>query len=194
MNRSHNPRILVGLLVGALLTAPLIAIFYAAWRLIGLPFVPYDVFDLMARVLPGRVITFGIDTMVTVIRRLNVGPTSVVAKAAEHAQAIGGFFISGCHSGRRSVRYLAHGGRASSISISVSRWVPFSASRSALISLHLSQTATTPPIVSGLWIVGVFLLWGMAFAWAYRRLASAGIAGAASTEPPATTTSAEGDR
>src|SRR5918996_5700013 len=95
MTRSHKPRIVAGLLVGALLTAPLIAVLYAAWGLIGLPFVPYDTFDLMARVLPGRVITFGIDMMVTVIRTLDIGPTSVVAKAAEHALAIGGLFITG---------------------------------------------------------------------------------------------------
>ena len=49
MTRSHKPRIVAGLLVGALLTAPLIAVLYAAWGLIGLPFVPYDMFDLMAR-------------------------------------------------------------------------------------------------------------------------------------------------
>src|SRR6266850_4566395 len=95
MARSHKPRIVAGLLVGALLTAPLIAVLYAAWGLMGLPFGPYDMFDLMARVLPGRVITSGIDMMVTVIRTLDIGPTSVVAKAAEHALAIGGPCITG---------------------------------------------------------------------------------------------------
>ena len=99
MARAHKPRIVAGLLVGALLTAPLIAVLYAAWGLIGLPFVPYDMFDLMARVLPGRVITSGIDMMVTVIRTLDIGPTSVVAKAAEHALAIGGLFITGVIAG-----------------------------------------------------------------------------------------------
>ena len=53
----------------------------------------------MARVLPGRVITFGIDMMVTVIRTLDIGPTSVVAKAAEHALATGGLFITGVIAG-----------------------------------------------------------------------------------------------
>ena len=108
MARSHQPRIVAGLLVGALLTAPLIAVLYAAWGLIGLPFVPYDMFDLMARVLPGRVITSGIDMVVTIIRTLDIGPTSVVAKAAEHAFATGGLFpdrtvllrLDGCGVGR----------------------------------------------------------------------------------------------
>lgn len=99
MFKALQPRIVAGLLVGALLTAPLIAVLYAAWGLIGLPFVPYDMFDLMARVLPGRVITSGIDMMVTIIRTLDIGPTSVVAKAAEHALATGGLFITGVIAG-----------------------------------------------------------------------------------------------
>src|SRR5690242_7240844 len=60
----------IGLLVASLLTLALIAIFYLTWKMAGLPFVPFDVFDWMTRVLPGRVLAFGIDTMVTIIRAL----------------------------------------------------------------------------------------------------------------------------
>ena len=48
-----TPGILTGAFVGAMLTAALIAVFYAAWKLAGLPFVPFDVFDWTTRVLPG---------------------------------------------------------------------------------------------------------------------------------------------
>ena len=92
---ARRPGILTGALVGAMLTVALIAIFYAAWKLAGFPFVPFDVFDWMTRVLPGQVIGFGIHTMVTVIRALHVGPTSVVAKAAEQAMGIGGLLVTG---------------------------------------------------------------------------------------------------
>jgi DMSO/TMAO reductase YedYZ molybdopterin-dependent catalytic subunit len=191
MARSHKPRIVAGLLVGALLTAPLIAVLYAAWGLIGLPFVPYDMFDLMARVLPGRVITSGIDMMVTVIRTLDIGPTSVVAKAAEHALAIGGLFITGVIAGGVlfGVLRMVDVRRAYGVGFALGAIFGIAG---ALISLRVGQTATTPPILSGVWILGVFLLWGMAFAWAYRRLAIAGVAGASSTETPAMPASAAG--
>jgi hypothetical protein len=42
-----------GALVGALLTAPLIGVMYLADQLGGLPFVPFDLFDWLTRVLPG---------------------------------------------------------------------------------------------------------------------------------------------
>ena len=42
-----------GILVGALLSAPLVAAFYLGWKLGGLPFVPFDLFDWIARELPG---------------------------------------------------------------------------------------------------------------------------------------------
>jgi hypothetical protein len=31
-----------------------------AWKVAGLPFVPFDVFDWMTRILPGQVLAFGI--------------------------------------------------------------------------------------------------------------------------------------
>src|SRR4051812_2802235 len=70
MKSTTKPGILAGALVGAMLTIALVAVFYAAWKIAGLPFVPFDVFDWMTRVLPGRVLTLGIDVMVTVIRGL----------------------------------------------------------------------------------------------------------------------------
>lgn len=60
--------ILSSLFVAVTITAALIGIFFAGWKLAGLPFVPFDVFDWLARVLPGRVIAFGIGTMVTLIQ------------------------------------------------------------------------------------------------------------------------------
>lgn len=43
-----------GALAGAMLTVAMIALFFAGWQLAGLPFVPFDVFDWLARVLPGN--------------------------------------------------------------------------------------------------------------------------------------------
>ncbi len=49
-----RPGVVWGAACGALLTVPLIALFFAAWRVAGLPFVPFDLFDALSRVLPGR--------------------------------------------------------------------------------------------------------------------------------------------
>jgi hypothetical protein len=53
------------------------------------------VFDWLSRVLPGRLIAFGISTMVAAIRALHIGPTSVVAKGVEQAMGIVGLFFTG---------------------------------------------------------------------------------------------------
>ncbi len=54
----------VGALLAPLLTAPLLALLYLAHSLLGVPFIPFDLFDWLIRVLPGSVITTGIDGMV----------------------------------------------------------------------------------------------------------------------------------
>src|SRR5438132_12467608 len=92
---SERPGLTTGGLVAAMLTAALISVFYLAWRVVGLPFVPFDAFDWMARILPGKVLAAGIDAMVTVIRAFNLGPTAVAAKTAEHLMAIAGMFLLG---------------------------------------------------------------------------------------------------
>jgi hypothetical protein len=84
-----------GLFVAAMLTVALIGIFFFAWKTAGLPFVPFDTFDWQTRVLPGRIIAFGIGSMVAVIRLLHLGPTSTTAKTAEQAMAIAEMFIAG---------------------------------------------------------------------------------------------------
>ena len=91
--------ILDGASVGALLTAPLVAVSYLAWKLAGLPFAPFDVFDWIARALPGSVVTFGINSLVNVSRLLHVSSTGVAAKTAEQTIAIAMMFLAGSTAG-----------------------------------------------------------------------------------------------
>jgi hypothetical protein len=51
---SKRPGLATGAFVAAMLTASLISVFYLAWKAAGLPFVPFDVFDWMTRILPGQ--------------------------------------------------------------------------------------------------------------------------------------------
>src|SRR5512143_2262231 len=167
--KTQGTGVLIGSAVGALLTAALIAVFYAGWRLADLPFVPFDVFDWTTRVLPGSVIEFVIGAMVAVIRGLHLGPTSVVAKIAEQTMGIVGLFITGVVAGAVLFGVLrALGGRYAYVSgffLGLIAAVP-----AVLISSFLNRSSVALPLVSALWILIVFASWGMAIGWAYLRL------------------------
>jgi len=181
MKSLRKPGVITGAVIGATLTAALIAIFYAAWKLAGLPFAPFDVFDWMTRVLPGQIIGFGIHSMVTVIRALHVGPTSVVAKTVDQAMGIAGLFVTGIVGGAILFGILrALRGRyvyPLGLVLGAAVGVPV-----LLIHRYLSQTATVAPAVWAIWIMAAFLAWGLAFGWVYRRLLTAGRAIATAAE------------
>jgi DMSO/TMAO reductase YedYZ molybdopterin-dependent catalytic subunit len=157
------------LLVTAMVTAALIGILYFGWTVIGLPFAPFDVFDYSTRVLPGRVIAFGIHTMVAVIHGLHLGPTATTAKTAEQAMGIIGLFFTGLVAGMILYEVI----RASRGRYAVGLGLAFGlvlAVPVALISHHAGRTATTPPTANALWLMTVFLLWGLVIGRVSRRL------------------------
>jgi DMSO/TMAO reductase YedYZ molybdopterin-dependent catalytic subunit len=168
----HRPGIFAGALVGVMLTAVLIALLYAAWQVAGLPFVPFDVFDWMTRVLPGRLIAFGIGSMVGIIRSLNLGPTSVVAKAVEQSMGIAGLLVTGIVAGAILFAVLrAWRGRYTYVpGLVLGVVVGFP---SLVISYSAGQTASVAPAVGALWILLVFLAWGEAFVLVHQRLHAA---------------------
>lgn len=169
MNSIRKPTILMGALVGAFLTAALIAIFYLVAQLVGTPFVPFDMFDWVGRVLPGALITFGIDMIVNTITTFNLGETSSAAKAAEQFMAIGGMFITGVVA--NAVLYAILRGREIQ-----SRYLPGLITGLVVgvpvmvISATVNLNATTPGIVSTLWILLAFVVWGLALSWVYHQL------------------------
>jgi NADH:ubiquinone oxidoreductase subunit H len=68
----------LGGLAGALVTAPLTAIAYLVSQYTALSFPPFDLFDSMTRLLPGPLITFGIDFMIDTLRALRLSVTSAL--------------------------------------------------------------------------------------------------------------------
>jgi DMSO/TMAO reductase YedYZ molybdopterin-dependent catalytic subunit len=170
-----------------LLTAPLIAIFYAGYGLAGLSFVPFSIFDWTTRVLPGRVVTFGIETMVRIIRGLNLGTTSATAKTAEQAMAIGGFLLAGIVFGAILFAILRSGERR--LVLPIGLVAGGLAGVAALLIDRSAGFSTVNPVANAVWIIALFAAWGAAFGWSYRRLitgespaAGAGIQAAASVE------------
>jgi DMSO/TMAO reductase YedYZ molybdopterin-dependent catalytic subunit len=71
------------------------ALLYLGQQLAGLPFVPFDLFDWLARVLPGSLVTAGIEAIVTLVGALNLGATDATAKLIEQLLALGLFVGAG---------------------------------------------------------------------------------------------------
>ncbi len=84
----RRPSILSGALIGGLASLPLIALSYLGARLAGLPFIAFDLFEWLSRVLPGRLVIGSIEAMVKVISFLDLGPLSSTAKLLEQAMGI----------------------------------------------------------------------------------------------------------
>jgi len=171
-------RIWFGARVGLLLTVPLAAVFYAAYRLAGLPFFPFNLFDWQTRLLPGAALAAGISSMVHAIRWLNAGNTATTAKMLEQTVAVLEFLLAGLIAGaafflaavsfrlrRAPIAGLLLGGVLGVAAVSISRSV---------------ETApTVSPAASALWIVLLFLAWGASLGWALSHT----LPGAAAVPP-----------
>ena len=96
-----------GALIGAFLTAALMGILYFGQQVIGFSFVPYELFNWLARVLPGDLVTFGIDLMIDAMLLLGIDVADS-AKTAERIMAI--------------VQFLAVGTIAGALYFGVMRW------------------------------------------------------------------------
>lgn len=100
MTSEHNSSPLwAGAAFGALTTAALVGVLALVEPILGTPFLPFDIFDLMARVLPGGLIGFVIASMVAIIQFLQsflpLGDISTAAKLAEQAIAVAQFIAAG---------------------------------------------------------------------------------------------------
>jgi hypothetical protein len=95
MRTQGKPGLWLGLLSGLFLALPVVAIFYLGYRLVALPFPPFNLFDWQTRILPGSALAKGINTMVRVIGWTHATDTSRVAKLAEQSMAVSEFILAG---------------------------------------------------------------------------------------------------
>ena len=161
--------IALGALVGGLLVVPLTALMYLADQWLNLSFAPYDLFDWVARILPGPVVTFGIDLMIDTLQLLGLNVADT-AKTAEHIQAVLAFGAAGVLA--TVLVYLVaerrpyDDGPALGLLAGAIAGLPV-----AIISAAMSQVATPATLVF-LWVLAAFCAWGVAAVATARRLLS----------------------
>ncbi|MDX2161605.1 MAG: molybdopterin-dependent oxidoreductase [bacterium] len=180
-----KPAVLTGALWGALFTLPLLAVLYVGLSVAGLPFAPFEMFDWIARALPGGLITFGIDTMVSVIIALGL-PTSETAKTAEQLMAIvftigigavvGAIFFAVMNATQKARNDLLPG-----LVVGLGFGLPL-----YVMGLAVSSSVTmVEPLRAAVWTLGVFVAWGYALSLVWNHFAFAPRASAAATAPNA---------
>ena len=149
------------------MTAPLVGIMYLLDNLAGLPFVPFALFDWIARVLPGPVVTFGIDLMIDTIRFAGLSVADA-AKTAEQIMAILMFFFLGVAvtalffavMKSRNIPPKAMPG----LMIGVLFGVPMT-----VVSIPMGQSSLDPSVIV-LGLLVPFFVWGFACLTVYRLL------------------------
>jgi len=164
MKTGTASRSLTGLAAGALLAAALLGVF-ALGSLVGLPNVAFSVFEWLVRVLPGRLVIFGLETTLRVLEGLGLSIKDT-SKTVEEVLALTGLFVAAVLAG---LLFFVLGGPASE---------PRSRRRGAVLGgvvgalvlaivlLHSAPLSAGTVIVDAVWVVGVFLVWG----WALGRL------------------------
>ncbi len=169
-----------GAWVGLLWTAPLAVVLWLGDRIAGLSFPPFDLFDWMTGVLPGSVVTFGIDSMIGLLRALGLDVADT-AKLAERSMAVAQFVAGGVVVGAvvfalfglRRLRTGTGPGTVVGLVIGVVVGLP------AVAAVLAAGSAEVAPLVAGLWLAVLFLAFGLALACSVRRTVGAGEAAAA---------------
>ena len=169
-----------GALSGALVSAPLIGLMYLADKLLDLPFVPFALFDWIARVTPGPMITFGIDMMIEALLLFNLS-VAAAAKTSEQIAAVLLVFGIGVVAGAiffaalRGSPIRSSGMGDSKIAEVFSQPLPglvfglIVGAPLTWVSLPMGQS-TMNPIVTVVVLMVLFLVWGLSLGYMRRRL------------------------
>ena len=156
-----------GALAGLMLTAPLVAIMYLANKWFELSFPPFDAFDWVARMLPGPMVTFGIDLMVDSLMLIGMSVKDF-AKTAEQIMAIGIFLGAGVVATivifGLVERRIASGWRYLGVACGAIIGAPI-----AIITASIGQSPLEPT-TNFVWTMLVSVIWGASAVGMGRRL------------------------
>ncbi len=169
MLRPHMTR--TGVLLGLLLTPPLIAVMYVARTILGLPFSPFDLFEWLTRILPGRIVIGGIDALAAVLTIFGLS-LRTASKTAEQMLALALFTGGGAGVAAVVARLLATTRLRDRNPVT---WaVGASAGVGAVVAILTAGVrpmgSLAPLWPASIWIVLAFGAWGFAFGRAWRAL------------------------
>lgn len=162
-------RALTGASLGLVLGMPWLALSYAGQQLAKLPLIPVDLFEWITRALPGGLVTAGLEVMIQVLHRLDLGSTSVLGKALEFAMAyfitLMGLTLAGALFAlafdRTRLRWQFSG-----TIVGIVLWL-------ATLPLAAWRGWGSPgPLIGGIWLSAISLTWSLALAWGvdtYRK-------------------------
>jgi DMSO/TMAO reductase YedYZ molybdopterin-dependent catalytic subunit len=163
-------RWLWGGLAGGFTALTVVALAYLGNQLAGLPFIPFDLFDLMARILPGRLVIATVELMVKVLDVLRLGPTSVVAKQAEQTIAVVQFLLGGIVVGLILAWFGRRFGGRAGLTAGVVLWIA-----ALLVAAGLSFSGagfgTATSLFSVIWLGILMVGWGVVLARLINEIA-----------------------
>lgn len=178
-----RPNLGLGALVGILLTAPITGLLYLADQLAGFSFVPFELFDWITPLIPGPIITFGIDAMIDTLRFFGGPEATTNAKTAEQIMAVGMFLVGGIITG---VIYTAVLNWRKMEPTTVDGIVMGALFGLPMIAISLAVGDPAVNLYLNIvWLAVMFLGWGVAFAYTYRRLSTAAAPAAAAPDEEA---------
>ena len=173
--RSRFSRSLTGLAAGALLGAALLAAFALGARF-GLPNAAYSLFEWLTRVLPGRIVIFGLETTLHALEAvgLNIKDTS---KATEEAIALTEVFVASAVVGLLFFLVMRPGDAALARRRGTLLGVLIGVLMTAVVLKQVGTASLSSALVDVIWVLAVFVAWG----WTLGRLFQA--TGAPAAEP-----------
>ncbi len=161
--------IVQGTIIGGITSIPVLAMSYLGFVLTGVPFAAFALFDGFVRILPGPIVTFGIDSMITLMNFINLGSVSGSAKTAERLGAIIIFILGGSlfgailsSIGRRQPKNLLLGGFFGGL-----LWTLIL----MLVMAYLGFGAVSP-MAALIWLGSLMIAWGLLLGWVIKRLPS----------------------
>jgi DMSO/TMAO reductase YedYZ molybdopterin-dependent catalytic subunit len=140
---------------------------YLGDALLGFAFVPFDFFNWITGILPGPLVTFGIDLMIDTFLALGISVANT-AKTAEQAIAVIQFVVLVFVVGAVFVELI----RTQRVSANLSSGLVVGALLGLpLVAITLSESPSTlRAVLDGAWLIILFLGWGLGTAFSYKRL------------------------
>jgi hypothetical protein len=160
-------RFLIGITVGFFIGLPWLALMYAGQLILGTPHIPFELFEFLTRVLPGGIISLGIEWLIELVTFFGLGQTSATGKIVEIAAA---YLLA------LALLSLSGGLYAASLQKLKSSWVVkgiiagLILTAFTLLLAYWSGLGSSILAVSFAWLLITSLVWGLGLAGGVDRL------------------------